>query len=296
MSVPGHLGAPPEISSLGRRALRRCALFVSALNLSDLPAAFGSGADMVCVDLEDAVPPQQKDNARAALAAQLRTLFVPDTVQLIVRINSLRSLCGLKDVQMLLAESTPLRGFLMPKVESAEEVRWAAALADEARCDMDLHVIIETPQAVEHCGSIAVAHEKLRAIFFGGFDLSTALGSESLWEPLLFARSKVVQAAATATLDVLDSPFQNLADHDGLRAAAARAKSLGMTGKTTKALAQVAAIQSVFSPTPEELFRAQKILQLFDEDPAKPLIYEGKLIELPTIKRIRRIAAGDQIS
>jgi citrate lyase beta subunit len=80
----------------------------------------------------------------------------------------------------------------------------------------------------------------------------------------------------------------------GLRVAAEKAKSLGMTGKAAKNADQVAAITEVFTPSSEEIRRARKILELFDSDPTKPLVFDGKLIELPTIKRLRRISEFEQ--
>src|ERR1700694_4645689 len=99
---------------------RRSTLFVGALVLDALPAALASGADMVCIDLEDAVPSAQKDNARAAMLACLRDLWVPENVELIARVNSLRSLDGIADMRATLLEAGPLAALLLPKVETSE--------------------------------------------------------------------------------------------------------------------------------------------------------------------------------
>jgi citrate lyase beta subunit len=110
------------------------------------------------------------------------------------------------------------------------------------------------------------------------------------WEPLLYARSRVVHAAALARIEVIDSPFPDVGDLAGLRAACGQVKALGMTGKAAKHASQVATIREAFTPTAEEIERATQIVERFRADPTHPLVYEGKLVELPTIKRLERIA------
>lgn len=270
---------------------RRTVLFVGAPALDGLPPALASGADIVCIDLEDAVPSGRKDEARAAMLGALRTLTTPPDVQLIARINSLRTLDGLKDIIAGLSETGPLGAVLLPKVETDDEVRWAASLVAEATSPIELYAIIETLDGLQNCRAIAQADARLKALFFGGFDLSTALGCAMAWEPLLYARSRVVHAASSAGIESLDSPFPDLDDRDGLIRAAQQAKALGMAGKAAKHASQIATIRDVFTPTAAEIERARTILALFKADPTKPLVFEGKLVELPTIKRLERTAS-----
>jgi citrate lyase beta subunit len=271
--------------------LRRSVLFVSALSTAGFQEASNSGADIVCLDLEDAVPPARKAEARGMAATALRGPGSEQNMQVAARINSLRSLDGLGDILACLArDNTALGAIVLPKVESAEEVRWAGELADEANSHLDLYAIIETNAGLGRCHEIAQSHPRLKALFLGGFDLSTALGCAMEWEPLLYARSRVVHAAASAGIEALDSPFPDVNNVSRLRVSAEKAKSLGMTGKAAKNMEQVAVITEVFTPTSGEIKRAHKILELFDSDPTKPVVFEGKLIELPTIKRLRRIS------
>jgi (S)-citramalyl-CoA lyase len=270
---------------------RRSILFVSALALEGLADAMKSGADIVCVDLEDAVPPSRKAEGRTALQAALPQVLRNGEFHLSARINSLRSLDGVADMLACLElRQTGLEALVLPKVETYDEVRWAGALADEANSHLDLHVIVETNNGLENCREIAKGHPRLKALFFGGFDLSTALGCAMAWEPLLYARSRVVHAAASAGIEALDSPFPEVDNLAGLRASAEQAKSLGMEGKAAKHASQIPAITEIFTPQSREIERARKILELFAIDPTKPLVFEGKLIELPTIKRLRRIS------
>ena len=268
---------------------RRATLFVGALALDGLSPALASGADIVCIDLEDAVPPDRKAQAREAVARAVRQLDVPPGVQLIARVNAMTEPDGPADLAALLA-TRAFGGFMLPKVAAADEVRRAADLAVAASAGCDLYAIIETTQGLEDCLPIAGAHPSLRALYFGGFDLSTALGCEMAWEPLLYARSRVVHAAAHARIEAIDSPYADVADLEGLRASCARVKALGMTGRCAKHAAQVATILEAFTPTEAEVRRAREIVARFRADPTRPLVYEGKLVELPAIKRLERIA------
>ena len=271
------------------RRLRRSTLFVGALVLDGLEAALASGADIACIDLEDAVPPGRKDEARDAVIQRLASIRVPESVQLIVRINTLASDEGASDLEAML--KIPAVGALMiPKAETAEEIRRADQAATRAQSDAALYAIIESAPGLEHCAAIACAHPRLQALFFGGFDISTALGCAMAWEPLLYARSRVVHAGALAGIEVLDSPYPELDNDAGLRENCEKAKALGMTGKAAKHASQVATIRDAFTPTAAEVARARRIVELFRSDPTRPLVYEGKLIELPAVKKLERIA------
>lgn len=228
---------------------RRSVLFVSALAIEGLPEAMRSGADIVCVDLEDAVPPPRKVAGRTAVMRALASVAQDGRVELAVRINSLRSRDGVADMLACLQlPRTSLGAVVLPKVQTGDEVCWAGGLADEADSRLDLYAIVETNDGLANSRQIAKGHSRLKALFFGGFDLSTALGSEMAWEPLLYARSRVVHAAASAGIEALDSPFPEVSSPDGLRASAARAKALGMAGKAAKDISQIRTITEVFTP------------------------------------------------
>ena len=270
---------------------RRAMLFVGALALEALPAALASGADLVVIDLEDAVPPGRKDEGREAVLAALAGLAIPKGTQLVARVNEIGTPEGDADVRALAGCPGPPGALMLPKVDSVAEVARAVELSEGARAPFDLYPIIETCEGLEQCTAIAWASTQLKALVFGGFDLSTALGCEMAWEPLLYARSRVVHAAAWAGVECIDSPYPAIEDLGGLRDACARAKALGMTGKAAKHAGQVRTILECFTPTPSEIERARRIVAAFDEDPTRPLVYEGRLVERPAIKRLARIAS-----
>ena len=141
---------------------------------------------MVCVDLEDAVPPEGKDAARAAAIEWISTAegAGPERV---VRINALRSLAGLRDLAAM-AEAAPRAGLVfLPKVDGPEELRLAEAILAEARSPMGLVALIETVAGLENVQRIASATPRLEAVMFGAVDLAAELACDLAWEPLLRA-------------------------------------------------------------------------------------------------------------
>lgn len=272
---------------------RRATLFVGGLALDGLRPALESGADIVCIDLEDAVPSDRKDEARTAVVAALSAASSSPEVQVAVRVNTVRTPEGRADIDAILSHAPSVGALMLPKVDSAEDILDVSRAAARRSSPVELYAIIETAPGLERCGEIAAADGRLKALFFGGFDLSTALGCAMAWEPLLYARSRVVHAGALGGIEVIDSPFADVNDLEGLGADCARIKALGMAGKCAKHATQVATIREAFTPTAAEIERARRIVALFRADPARPLIFDGKLIELPAIKRLERLAAMD---
>lgn len=273
---------------------RRSTLFVGALALEGLDATLASGADVVCIDLEDAVPPGRKEEARTQTVARIRNLRVVQGTALAVRINAIPELEGPADLRTLVTEAARVDLFMLPKISDPDEIRWAGKMLDESGSGAELAAIIETTAGLELAGAIARAHPRLKSLYFGGFDLSTALGCDMAWEPLLYARSRTVHAAAGAGIECLDSPFPDVNDTEGLAKSCAQAKALGMAGKCAKHASQVAGINTAFTAEAAELDRARRIVAAFQVDPTRPLVFEGKLVELPTIKRLERLVRSDR--
>ena len=269
--------------------LRRSTLFVGALVLDGLDAALASGADVVCIDLEDAVPPGRKEEARAATLERMGRVRSVSGTALAARINALDDADGPVDLRVLAAQAGAIATFVLPKVSSPQEVRHAANALEELGSEAELAAIVETPAGLEAAAGIARAHPRLKSLYFGGFDLSTALGCDMAWEPLLYARSRTVHAAAGAGIECLDSPFPDVNDAEGLAQSCARVKALGMTGKCAKHAGQVAGINAAFTPSGAELDRARRVVAAFEADPTRPLVFDGKLVELPTVKRLQRL-------
>lgn len=269
---------------------RRATLFIGALVLDDLVDTLAAGADLVCIDLEDAVPPARKAEGTAAATKAAARCRPPPGVQLVVRINAMSETEGPDDLRAVAGDSCAFGAVMLPKVNGADEVRFAGECLDACASTAELYAIIETAAGLARCEEIAQAHPRLKALFFGGFDLSAALGCEMAWEPLLYARSRVVHAGALAGIEVIDSPYPDIAAIDGLRESCLRVKALGMVGKAAKHASQVPVILECFTPTGVEIARARAVVKLYEADPTRPLVYEGKLVELPTVRRMQRIA------
>lgn len=270
----------------------RASLFWGGLRLSELTNETECAADIVCIDLEDSVPLDLKQDGRLALKQFLQTYKPTKSAQYMVRINSLDSEDGQSDLAMLVNEPAFISILLIPKLESVAELIQVGHFLEEKNSSMNLFGIIETAKGLEHASLIANAHSKLKGLYFGGFDLSTAIGCEMDWEPLLYSRSKVVHAAALGGIFVFDSPapfVDTSVDQEKLFNYCLRSKALGMMGMVTKHGSQVSTIKRAFSSSAEEIERAEKILAMYALDPSRPIIYEGKLIELPMIKKLRQL-------
>lgn len=255
------------------------------------PKALASGADIVCVELEDGIAPKDKAEARANALALFETPQADDGVERILRINSMRERFGIEDVQAILATATPPPAVMMPKVRAPDEVVQLDALLSEADHPTRLHVIIETNAGLEAAYDIAHCSARIDAMFFGGVDMAAELRCKNAWEPLLYARSRVVHAAASAGLDVIDVPFLDLDDPDGMRIEAEQARDLGFAGKGSVHPKQIAALNEVFTPPEEQIARARRIISEFEAADTGLVVIDGKLIEKPVLREMHRIVS-----
>lgn len=267
----------------------RSLLFVPGARPDRFGKALASGADAVCVDLEDAVAPARKDEARAAAIRFLvdgAGQVGPDRV---VRINSVRSLAGLRDL-LAIAEARPAGGTVaVPKLESAEEVQWIDQVLAEAGVPVRLVAQIETLRGVEQASAIAAASSRLAALMFGGLDLAAELGVPASWDALLLARSRTVHAAARAGLAAIDMPFVDVAAPEGCRAEAVRSLGLGFSAKMAIHPTQVPVINDAYTPSPEEVARAERIGRAYAGNPDGILLLDGTMVERPVVLAMARL-------
>jgi len=276
---------------------RRSFIFTPGLKPEMFPKALASGTDIVCVELEDGIAPKDKSEARKKALALFETPQADDGVERIVRINCMREQFGVEDVQAILATDTPPPALMMPKVRTPDEVVMLDNLLSERGHDTRLHIIIETNAGLEACYEIAHCSSRIDAMFFGGVDMAAELRCENAWEPLLYARSRVVHAAASAGLDVIDVPYLDLEDPAGMVVAAKQAKALGFSGKGSIHPKQIAALNDVFTPSEDEIARARRIIKTFEEANTGLVVIDGKLIEKPVLRDMYRIIAiADRIA
>ena len=270
---------------------RRSFIFTPGLRPDMFPKALASGADIVCVELEDGIAPKDKADARKQALALFEAPQADDGVERMVRINSMRERFGIEDVNAVLATDTPPPALMMPKVRTPDEVAMLDQLLSEARHATRLHVIIETNEGLEAAFEIARCSPRIDAMFFGGVDMAADLRCQNTYSALIYARSRVVHASAAAGLDVIDVPFLDLDDPDGMRKEAELVRDLGFAGKGSVHPRQIAALNEVFTPTDAQIARARRIIAAFEEADTGLVVIDGKLIEKPVLRNMHRIVA-----
>ena len=268
---------------------RRSFIFTPGLKPEMFPKALISGADMVCIELEDGIAPKDKEEARAKALKLFEVPQADDGVERILRINSMRERFGIEDVLAILATDTPPPSLMMPKVRSPDEIVMLDQLLTERGHKTRLHVIIETNAGLEAAYEIANCSSRIEAMFFGGVDMAAELRCENNWQQLIYARSRVVHAAASAGLDVIDVPYLNLQDLDGMCDEAQKAKSLGFAGKGSVHPKQIGALNDIFTPSNDDIARARRIIKTFEEADTGLVVIDGKLIEKPVMREMYRI-------
>jgi len=270
---------------------RRSFIFAPGLKPEMYPKALASGADMVCVELEDGIAPKDKDAARHNTMALFEKPQADDGVERIVRINCLREAFGLADVQAVLNTDTPPPALMLPKVRTPDEIVWLDNLLTERGHNTRLHIIIETNPGLEAVHDIARASSRIDALFFGGIDMAAELRCKNAWEPLLYARSRVVHAAASIGVDAIDVPFLDLEDPDGMKREAELARDLGFSGKGSIHPKQIPILNEVFTPDTSLVARAERIIKAFEEADTGLVVIDGKLIEKPVLREMHRVLA-----
>lgn len=255
-----------------------------------LPKALASGADIVCADLEDAVAPNLKADARPhGLAFLADGGSGPERA---LRLNPLRSREGVRDVQTLLEQPPIASGLLaLTKVEHPEEVAMIDTLLSEHGSSLHLILLIETVRGLDAAKEIAAASSRNAILLFGAVDLAAELGVPVEHEPLLYARSRTVHAARMAGIGVLDVPcldFRNLAmvEQESLGA-----RKLGFTGKAVLHPSNVAVVNRSFMPTEHEIAQATAVLEAFASSPTGLGVLDGKLIEKPVARAAEQVLA-----
>ncbi len=281
------------------KRLRRSLLFVPGARPERFDKAVATGVDMVCIDLEDATLPNEKDEARAAAFDYIRNYqskHGENAPELVLRINSPRTVYGLKDLTALIeAEDLPPLTIMLPKTGAATDVEMVDGLL--ANKDINLIALMETAQGIDAASDIAQASERVSGLMLGGADLSAELRAELTWDPMLYSRSKLAMAASIRQIDLIDVPFLDVKDSEGLDEESLRVKSLGFTCKAAIHPAQVDIITRAFTPSEKEIKKARKILLAFDECGGGALLVDGKLVDRPVLLAAERIvAAADSLN
>jgi citrate lyase subunit beta / citryl-CoA lyase len=252
-------------------------LFAPGHNEKLLAKVFDADADAVLLDLEDAVPPDAKDRARALVKE------VATGRRCWVRVNQpLTSACE----QDLEALAGVVAGFRVPKVEGASDVAWVADRAPGILLDCTIESAKGVMGAFEIASSVSCA-----LLSYGGIDLAADLDIDGGPTETLFARSSIVVSARAAGKPAPSDGIHPYVDDEiGLRQSAEAARQLGFFGKSAIHPRQVPIINQVFSPTDEQIVWANRVLEAFDAASGNAVkLADGEFVDLAVAKRARQI-------
>ena len=262
--------------------LCRSALYVPGDNRRALEKARGLGADLLILDLEDAVAPDHKAAARENVRAALSAGF-PDQ-RVLVRVNATSTPWGNEDLEML--DGMGVQGVVLPKAEVPAEV-WA--IAEE----MPVWAMVETPLGVLHLEELA-AIPGVAGLIMGTSDLVRDLRARHTpgREGLHYALSKAVTCARAYGLSVLDGVSLDFHDEDAFERACRQGRDFGFDGKTVIHPRQVPPANRVFAPSPEDVQRARDVLAVWEAARAQGksvAVHEGQLVEHLHASEARRL-------
>lgn len=266
-------------------------LFTPGTRSERFAKAVSVGADVLIIDLEDAVAPNDKETARDAAFAYLAVLK-DEPIAHAVRVNALDTRAGLADLHLLLSRSIEPEFIILPKTESAAHIRIVDRLLAQARIPSRIVGLIESARGLAAVDEIANSSPRLHGLLFGAADMAADLGTATAWEPLSHARAKLIAACAAAGVAAIDSPWFDVHDGAGLKAETARAVAFGFIAKAAIHPSQVATINEALTPSEAEVAKARAILA---ENERGVGMIDGQMIDEAVARKARRILAASQI-
>lgn len=272
-------------------------LFVPGNRPAMIDKARASGADVVIIDLEDSVMPDDKSDARQQALAALRAPRRGH--RLWIRVNALDTEQCQQDVAMALSGGAD--GLVLPKALGGDSIRALIGHAEAlgGRCPPVLAVATETAQALFGLGSYGGLGESLHGLSWGAEDLSADIGSSTsrdsqgaLTGPYVMARNLMLAGAVAAGVQPVDAVWTDFRDTQGLEAECLAALRDGFTGKMAIHPAQVPVINRCFTPSDEDVAEARRVVAAFEAMPGRGAVsLDGKMLDIPHLKRARRLLA-----
>lgn len=286
--------------------LRRSELSTPGSDEKMMAKAAASAADLVFLDLEDAVAPAEKDAAREKVVTALTTHDWGDKTRA-VRVNDVESPHCHEDVRQVVERAGgSLDLIIVPKARSARDVWFVDTLLTqlEDRLGMTrrigLEVLIEDVEALVNAEEIARATPRIEALIFGPGDFAASQGVRTttgggdvehypgdLWH---YARNKIVVAARAAGVEAVDGPYAAFRDRDGYERECRRALALGFGGKWAIHPAQIEVANAVFAPEPEDVARARRLAAAYEEAEARGLgsvALDGEMVDAASVRILR---------
>lgn len=286
--------------------LRRSELSTPGSSEKMMAKAAASEADLVFLDLEDAVAPSEKVEARGKIVKALTNLDWGRKIRA-VRINSLDTHFAYEDVIEIVEQAGEhLDVIIVPKVKSGKDVWWVDTLLTQIEEKLHrtrpiaLEVLIEEVEAMVNVNEIARSSRRLEALIFGPGDYSASQGVDvraigaddsvypgDLWH---YARNAIIVAARAAGLAMVDGPYAAFNNPEGYRTEAVRAKTLGAVGKWAIHPSQIAIANEVFSPSVEDVERARRLVQAYAEAEAAGMgavAIAGDMVDAASVRILR---------
>jgi len=265
--------------------MNRSLLFVPGNRPDRFEKACASAADLVCIDLEDAVAPQEKDSARHTV---LEFLSGTDHRHVSLRINAADTEYYGQDVKALAGSGLELPYVMMPKVGSPADIK----SLDKALPDRigPLFALIESAAGVVNCEAI-LAHKKVKYALYGAIDYAGDVGCAPGWDNRLYARSRLVAACVAFDVTLFDTPYIDVKDPEGLEAATLKSRDLGIYARAAIHPAQIGPIHKALAPSEVEVSHALRVVEAYEASQGNVALLDGKLIEAPIIKAARRVLA-----
>jgi (S)-citramalyl-CoA lyase len=263
-------------------------LFTPATRPDRFAKASEAGADVAILDLEDAVAPKDKAQARTT-ALDCLAGSPADGALHALRINGLDTRAGISDLDALLGSSAAPNFLVLPKTETAGHLQILDRLLTAAGKDTRLIGLIESARGLAAVEAIATATPRLAGLMLGAADMAADLGAATAWQPLVFARGRLIAACALAEVTPIDAPFFGISDEPGLKQEVAAAVALGFAAKAAIHPAQIGAINAALTPSAEAVETARAILA----ESAKGVgTVDGKMIDEAVARKARRTLAS----
>ena len=287
----------------GIERLRRSMHFVPGANEKMLHKSIATNADSLILDLEDAVTPDRKDDARATVNDWLGSVDF-EGKERSVRINALDTPWALKDIEVTMQNAPDT--YVVPKVSTLEEIedisheisKWEEAYKHPPTSVSLILVSTETPKSALQVSTFPHC-ERVVGMTWGAEDLAAALGApinrgadNRFLPPFEYCRTMTLRSAVAGEVQPIDSVYVDFNDDAGLEEECLFAAAMGFTGKLTIHPKQIDIVNAAFSPSVEELDEARRLIEAFAEAEAAGRMafnFEGKMVDAPHLNRARKM-------